>query len=467
MKRIQLALITVTLSVASTFSFAQVSFTKGEIIKKSYASTTMACSPQLCKSSDGLYILSSGLASDKKIIQMNLDDKMQQSGDEMTLSLPKGKRLIEIFNVNNRVVVALWSGDKQDPFELFEFDSKTVSLGKMVLNIPVDDYPDKSKLTIYMASDDFEDFNGFVIKPTYEFDTYYRKVIATTKQMDKVLWMHNLSSQPPVKDKTKGQLSLDGIYFNDAYTLVVRYSQGYVKEEKRDVTTELFHFDGTEMKSVWNNQITLSKITEEFRSLPFPYISKKNEVEVLQLSCLTNGGALELIKMDVSNSEIDRFELNSNMNSFQNVKLIDVYGFFTPQNGDFENGDFYFIISELLEKAENTVQDVRSRFKHYIISFELGEQGVENDGVIDAGYVNDIWTILDNKIIFYNSLDVAFNGKMYINEQNKIFDRFVQVSKFVTPGTTFHYLLDGEVYSLHSEYATGNMTTQILKWNFE
>lgn len=446
---------------------AQVSFTKGEVIKKSYASETMVVPPVLGKSDNGFFILSSGIMSSKKIIQLNLDERMNPIGEEIEVKLPKGKKVSQILNIDGSMIAVLWTGDKNDPFECYPFDATTSSLGDVLLSIPVDDYPGREELEIFILNEDFHDFIGFNIRPKIEYSNVYRKVVMTSRKMDKIVWSQVITDPYVPEAKLMGDFGLVDMYFNDAYTVVARFSRPFLKEEKEEVQTVMYHFDGEKMENVWNDQVIRSTVNEELFSLPLPYISKKNKVEVYKLSCALDRGSFELVKFDIRGDEIDRFPLTSTIDNLENVRRIGIYGSIIPVNNEFENGSFCFLISEQLKQIELTYQNMRTSLKHYIVSFKLDETGVQDDHVIDAGYIAGIWGDVDDKIVLSNSLDVIIDGKIVHAEQNEVFDRFVQVTKYVQPGRTYHYLLEGELYSFHSEYATGNMTSQLVKWNFE
>lgn len=446
---------------------AQVSFTKGEVIKKSYASETMTVPPVLGKSDTGFFILSSGIMSAKKIVQLNLDEHMNPVGDEIEVKLPKGKKVSQILNIDGSMIAILWTGDKNDPFECYRFDATKSDIGDLLLSIPVQDYPGREELEIFILNEDFHDFIGFAIRPKIEYSNVYRKVVMTSRMVDKIVWSQVITDPIVPEAKLMGDFALSDLYFNDAYTLVTRFSRPFLKEEKEEVQTIMYHFDGEKMENVWNDQVIRSTVSDELFSLPLPYISKKNKVEAYKLSCALERGSFELVKFDIRGDEIDRFPLKSEIDNLNNVRRVGIYGSIIPVNNEFENGTFCFLISEQLKQIELTYQNMRTSLKHYVVSFKLDETGVQDDHVIDAGYIAGIWGDVDDKIVLSNSLDVIIDGKIVHAEQNEVFDRFVQVTKYVQPGRTYHYLLDGELYSFHSEYATGNMTSQLVKWNFE
>jgi hypothetical protein len=461
------AFIVIFLGLQSSDLSAQISFTKGNIIKKSYVSTTMVAPPVLGKSSNGFFILSSGLMSAKKIVQLNLDKEMNQSGEEIVVKLPKGKALRRIFNNNNAMIVVLWSGKKSDPFEIYNYDFTKSALGILLQSIPVDDYPGREELEISLLNEDFQDFLGFVIRPKVEYSHVYRKVVVTDRRMDQIVWSQVIID-PYVESRERlGEFRLSDLYFNDAHTLVTRFTRPFLKEDKEEIQTDMFHFKGNSMENVWHDQVIRSTANEEFRSLPLPYISKNDKIEVYYLSCETASGKFDLVKEDISGDEIERFELSSEIDNLKNVKRIGIYGFVMPVNNDFEDGSFCFLISEQLKQIEITYKNMRTSLKHCVVSFNIDETGISDDHVINAGYIKGIWGELDGNIILSNSLDVIINGEMISTDQTEVFERFVQVTKRVQPGTTFHYVINDELYSFHSEYATGNMTSQLVKWNFE
>ncbi len=446
---------------------AQVSFTKGEVIKKSYASETMVVPPVLGKSENGFVILSSALMSTKKIVQLNLDTQMNPVGEEVVVKLPKGKKVSQILNIDGKMIAVLWSGDKKDPFECYHFDTEKSDLGELLMTIPIDEYPGREDLEISILNEDFHDFIGFIVRPRIEYANVFRKVVVTNRELNKTVWSQVITDPFVPESKQMGDFRLIDIYFNDAYTLVTRFSRPFLKEEKDEVQTNMYHFDGKKMENVWNDQVIRSTVNEELLSLPLPFISKNDKVEVYKLSCDIQRGSFELVKFDIRGDEMDRFPLTSEIDNLENVRRVGIYGYIIPVNNEFENGSFCFLISERLKQVEMTYQNMRTSMKHYIVSFKLDEQGVQEDHVIDAGYIAGIWGDVDDKIILSNSLDAVVNGQIVHAEQNEVFDRFVQVTKRVQPGRTYHYLLDGDLYSFHSEYATGNMTSQLVKWNFE
>lgn len=446
---------------------AQVSFTKGEVIKKSYASETMVVPPVLGKSESGFVILSSGMMSAKKIIQLNLDDHMNPVGEEIVVKLPKGKKVSQILNVDGNMLAILWTGDKKDPFECYQFDTSKSGLGKLLLSIPVDEYPGREDMEISILNEDFHDFLGFIVRPRIEYSNVFRKIVVTNRELSKTIWSQVITDPYVPEAKLMGDFRLSDVYFNDENTLVTRFSRPFLKEEKEEVQTDMYHFDGEKMQNIWHDQVIRSTVSEELLSLPLPFISKSNRVEVYKLSCDIQRGSFELVKFNIRDDEIERYPLKSEIDNLANVKRVGIYGYIIPVNNEFENGSFCFLISEQLKQVEMTYQDMRTSMKHYIVSFRLNEDGVQEDHVIDAGYTSGIWGDMDDKIILSNSLDAVVNGEIVHAEQNEVFDRFVQVTKRVQPGRTYHYLLDGNLYSFHSEYATGNMTSQLVKWNFE
>ncbi len=460
------AFIAIFVGILSSDLSAQVSFTKGSIIKKSYASTTMVAPPVLGKSDDGFFILSSGLMSAKRIVQLNLDQNMNKSGEEIIVKLPKGKTVQRIFNNNNTMIVVLWSGKKTNPFECYNYDYTNSTLGSLLLSIPVDDYPGREELEISLLNEDFHDFLGFSIRPKVEYAHVYRKVVVTDRKMDKIVWSQVITDPYVEQLKIKGEYKLSDLYFNDAYTLVARFTRPFLEEDKEEIQTNMFHFDGNSMKDVWYDKIVRSTVNEEIRSLPLPYISKNDKIEVYYLSCEMASGKFDLIKDDIAADEIERFEISSGID-LPNVERIGIYDFVMPINNEFENGSFCFLISEQLRQIEMMDQNLRTSLKHYVVSFKLDETGISDDHIIDTKYIKGIWGELDGKIILSNSLDIIINGEIISTDQTQVFDRFAQVTKRAQPGTTFHYIIDGELYSFHSEYATGNMTCQLVKWNFE
>lgn len=466
MKIIFFALLAFLFGMSTTPISAQVSFTKGEIIKKSYASSTMVVPPVIGKSDDGFVILSSGLLSAKKIVQLNLDVEMNQLGEEITVKLPKGKTLRNIFNIDNQMIAVLWSGKNADPFELYSYDTNNSSLGSLLLSISVTEYPGREELAISILNDDFNDFLGFNIRPKLEYSNVFRKVVVTSRKLDRIIWSKIVTQPYSEGSSTMGDYTLSDLYFNDANSLVARFTRPFRKEEKEQTETNMYHFNGTTVKDAWFDDVIRSTINEEFRSLPMPYMNKNGKVEVYYLSCETADGSFDLIRGNYGGTELARYNLSSEIDNLKNVKRIGIYGFVMPVNSEFENGKFCFLISEQLKQIEMTNKNLRTSLKHYVVSFDLNETGVSNDFVIDAGFIEGIWGEIEGRIVLSNSLDVIINGEIVSTDQREVFDRFVQVTKRVQPGTTFHYLIDGELYSFHSEYATGNMTSQLVKWNF-
>jgi hypothetical protein len=173
-----------------------------------------------------------------------------------------------------------------------------------------------------------------------------------------------------------------------------------------------------------------------------------------------------LVQGNYGGTEIQRFPLSSEVEDLSEVKRIGVYGLVMPVNSHFDNGSFCFLISEQLRQFELTFPDSRVAKKHYVVSFKRGEFGISDHHVLNAGYIEGIWGEFDDRIILSNSLDVVMNGQIVRTDQSKVFDRYAQATKKSAPGTTFHYVLDGELYSFHSECTTGNMTSQLVKWNF-
>ena len=436
MKSICTALVVLFLGMIPAQLRAQVSFTKGNVITKSYASSTMAVSPVLGKSNNGFFILSSGIMSAKKIIQLNLDEEMNQSGEEITLKLPKGKTVRHIFNIDNSMIVVL-RGKNPAPFEFYNYDAEKAQLGNLILNVPVDEYPGREELEIALLNQNFEEYLGFTIRPKIEYANVFRKVVMTSRKMDKIYWSKILEDPyAPTQDLT-GDYKLSDLYFNDASTLVVRFTRPFLNEEKEQVRTTMYYFDGNSMRDAWYDDVVRSTSQEEFRSLPMPYINREGKVEQYFLTCDLDGGSFDLVQGNYGGTEIQRFPLSSEVEDLSEVKRIGVYGLVMPVNSHFDNGSFCFLISEQLRQFELTFPDSRVAKKHYVVSFKRGEFGISDHHVLNAGYIEGIWGEFDDRIILSNSLDVVMNGQIVRTDQSKVFDRYAQATKKSAPGTTF------------------------------
>ncbi|MDG1332170.1 MAG: hypothetical protein P8P74_07560 [Crocinitomicaceae bacterium] len=466
MKTLLSALVIILLGLIPSHLHAQVSFIKGDVIKKSYASATMAVPPVLGKSNKGFFILSSGAMSAKKIIQLNLDQEMNQAGEEITLKLPKGKSVRHIFNIDNSMIVVLRGGKSPAPFEFYNYDAENARLGGLVLNVPVDEYPGREDLEITLLNQNFTEYLGFTIRPKIEYANVFRKVVMTSRKMDKIYWSKVLEDPDVPTQEATGDYALSDLYFNDASTLVARFTRPFLTEEKEQVQTMMYYFDGTSMRDAWYDDVIRSTSNEEFQSLPMPYINRKGKVEVYFLTCDMDGGSFDLVRGNYGGAEIERYPLSSQVEDLSEVKRIGVYGLVMPVNSHFDNGSFCFLISEQLRQFELTFPNSRATKKHYVVSFKRDQTGVSEHHVLDAGYIEGIWGQFDDKVILSNSLDVIMNGEIISTDESTVFDRYAQAAKKSAPGTTFHYVLNGELYSFHSECATGNMTSQLVKWNF-
>ncbi|MFK7785879.1 MAG: hypothetical protein AB8B56_12225 [Crocinitomicaceae bacterium] len=465
MKRLIPALIVLFWGLFPTLTCAQISFTKGDVIGKSYASSTMAVPPVLGKSTNGFFILSSGSMSSKKIVQLNLDSEMKQSGEEISIKLPKGKTVRRIFNIDNSMIVIL-RGSKSDPFEFYTYDYQNAQLGKLVLSIPVTEYPGREELEISLMNQDFDKYLGFNIRPKIEYSNVFRKVVMITREMDKVVWSKVLEDPDNRAQEATGDYQLSDIYFNDAFTLVARFTRPFLQEEKEQVQTNMYIFDGKSMRDAWYDDVIRSTSGMEHQSLPMPYISGGGKVEVYFLKRDVKKGSFDLVRGNYGGAEIERYALSAEVSSLSDVNRIGIYGSVVPVNTEFYNGSFCFLISEQLRQFELAYQDSRSSHKHYIVCFKRDESGVSEQHVVDAGYVEGFWGEFDDNIILSNSLDAIVDGKMVSTDESSVFDRYIQESKKPRSAMTFHYVLDGELYSFHSEYAAGNMTSQLVKWNF-
>ena len=223
MKFVLPALFSIFLTVfLSKIGVGQVSFSKGSLIKKSYASSTMVAPPVLGESSNGFFLLSSGMMSSKRVVQLNLDEKMDQVGEEIVVKLPKGKMVREILNLDNQMVVVLWSGKKTSPFEFYTYDFEKSVLGNLLVSIPVADYPGREELMISVLNDEFEDFLGIVVQPKVEYAHVFRKVVVTDRKLTKIVWSHVVTDPYMEEGNLMGEFQLSDLYFNDPYTLVTR-----------------------------------------------------------------------------------------------------------------------------------------------------------------------------------------------------------------------------------------------------
>lgn len=444
---------------------SQVTFEKGEIIKKSFASTTIKCGPELCISENGYHILSSGLASDKKIVQYDLDAKMNPLS-ESTVKLPKGRRVQQIFSVDKGTFMVLYN-ESEKSFEICSYDLTSMTVGEKQLTISGSEYSGKSSLEISIINEDFEEFVAFKVMPRYDLEDLFRKVIIVDKDLENIEWSHVIETPEIEKDKSKSRPKVSEVFVNDKNSVIIRYVQSYIKEEKSEIRTNLYAFDGQKVENLWSNTVERSKVYDEFESLPFPFVNELGEVEVYHLNFKTTDGLVALIRSNKSGDVLDEMELESRFDNYDNVARLGVDGFIVPINSDFSNGSFCFMVSEKLKKKEITEKDLGTFIKRYVISFDLEGGEIVNDYIVNTESTSAIWSKYDDKVILYNSLDAIVDGNILYNDQKDVFDRFVRVSKYVEPGYTFHYILNGELYSLHSEYATGNMTTQVVKWVFE
>lgn len=444
---------------------SQVTFEKGEIIKKSFASTTIKCGPELCMSENGFHILSSGLASDKKIVQYDLDAKMNPIS-ETTVKLPKGRRIQQILSVDKGTFIVLYV-ESSKSFEICSYDLKSLTIGEKKLTISGNEYLGKSSLEISLINEDFTDFISFGISPEYDISNLFTKIVVVDKDLDKIEWSHVIETPHFEKDKSKSNPRVDEIYVNDKNSVVIRYVQSSYTGEKSDIRTDLYSFNGQDVQNLWSKTVERSKIYDEFQSLPFPFVNKSGQPEVYHLDFKTADGRIALVRSNETENVLNETELESSIESYENVDRLMVNGFIVPTDTDFSNGSFCFVVSELLKRTEKTERGLRSVLKHYVISFDLESGEIVADNIVSSGHIKGVWSKHNGRVIFSSSLDAMINGEIVHNDQNEIFDRFVRVSKYVEPGYTFHYILNGELYSLHSEYATGNMTSQVVKWVFE
>ena len=444
---------------------AQVSFTKGDIIAKSYAGATMSVPPVIGKSENGFFILSSGTMSSKKIVQLNLDNEMNQAEEEIVIKLPKGKSVRRILNIDNSMIVIL-RGGKAEPFEFFSYDHQNAQLGKLILSVPVTEYPGREDLEISLMNQDFDEYLSFNIRPTIEYSNVFRKVVMITREMDKIVWAKVLEDPYTERRDAVGDYQLSDVYFNDPFTLVARFTRPFLQEEKEQVQTNMYIFDGKSMRDGWYDDVVRSTTGKEHQSLPMPYVNSEGKVEVYFLMRNTESGSFDLVRGNYGGEEIERYPLSAEVGNLGDVNRIGIYGSVMPVNGDFYNGAFCFLISEQLRQFELVSQDSRASHKHYVICFKRDESGVSEEHVVDAGYVEGFWGEFDEHIILSNSLDAIVNGVMVSTDESSVFDRYIHETKKPHSAATFHYVLNGELYSFHSEYAVGNMTSQLVKWNF-
>jgi hypothetical protein len=220
------------------------------------------------------------------------------------------------------------------------------------------------------------------------------------------------------------------------------------------------------MRDAWYDDVVRSTTGKEHQSLPMPYINSEGKVEVYFLTRDTESGSFDLVRGNYGGKEIERYRLSAEVGNLGDVNRIGIYGSVMPVNGDFYNGSFCFLISEQLRQFELTFQDSRTSHKHYVICFKRDESGVSEEHVVDAGYVEGFWGEFGEHIILSNSLDAIVNGEMVSTDESSVFDRYIQETKKSHSAATFHYILNGELYSFHSEHTAGNMTSQLVKWNF-
>lgn len=452
---------------ASSLVQAQATFTKGEIIKKSYQYTNEASIPVLIKSEEGFQILSSSILSPKKIIQVSLNKDMNFVS-ESSIKLPKGQSAHRIIALDGKIFIVTRNSDDTGPFSIYSYDPKSATLGEVVLSLDVDDYNGKLPLKVETLNAKFDDAVAIVVgNNTTDDDNYYYKVFMCSRQANEVLWSHRIIRPVIGKDDPKGYVTIDNMYFNDKNTFVIKYYRKYLKEEKYEIITEMYHFDGKEMSKVWEMPMNFNEIVSNYSSSPLVYVSEAGNIEMRVLNCETSDGQLALLKLNEDGEEISRVELSSKMGSVENVRRVGVGNLSIPVNDNFDNGTFSFLAMEALESAEKTEDDLRTYYKYYFITVELLDGAIVHDNVVDAGYIKSVSHIVDGRIILSSSLDYIADGKVYRTDQKDVFDRFIRVAKYTEPGWTYHYVIDDEVYSLHSEYATGNMTSQLVQWNFE
>lgn len=445
---------------------AQVSFTKGAIIKKSYASSTMIASPVLGKSDNGFFILSGGLMSAKRIVQLNLDEQMNQLGEEVVVKLPKGKALRKIFNIDNAMIVILRSGKKADPFECYNYDFTNSKLGELLLSIPVDDYPGREELEISELNDDFQDYLGFIVRPKVEYSHVYRKVVVADRKLNKIVWSQIIEDPYVESRESLGQFELSDLYFNDAFTVVSRFTRSFLAEEKEEILTDMFHFNGSKTENTWHDQVIRSTTKEELLSLPLPYLSKNNKVEVYNLFCDKKRNSFDLVKFDIRGDEIERFQLSSNLDGLSTIKRVGIYDCVLPVNDGFEKGSFCILLSEQLSQADLFYGNEPLGAKFFTATFNIDESGITQDKIIDVGWPDAFAEEIGGRIILSNSMDAIVKGELVASKQQEVFDNYQIESKKTQSGVTYHYVVEGELYSIHSEYGTRDMSSQLVKWSF-
>ena len=108
-----------------------------------------------------------------------------------------------------------------------------------------------------------------------------------------------------------------------------------------------------------------------------------------------------------------------------------------------------------------------SKKKHFVAAFEVENGELSKEKIIDVGWPDAVFGECNDQIILSNSMSAIVDGKLVNSKRQDVFDNFEPVSKKTQSGYTFHYLLNSELYSLHSEYGTGNMSSQLVKWSFE
>lgn len=468
MKFVLPALLSIILTVfLSKNSVGQVSFSKGSLIKKSYASSTIVAPPVLGKSSNGFFLLSSGMMSSRRVVQLNLDEKMDQIGEEIVVKLPKGKMVREILNLDNQVVVVLWSGKKTSPFEFYTYDFEKSVLGNLLVSIPVDDYPGREELMISVLNDEFEDFLGIVVQPKVEYAHVFRKVVVTDRKLTKIVWSHVVTDPYMEEGSLMGEFQLSDLYFNDPYTLVTRFTRPFLKEEKEETQTDMYHFNGTVVKNLWHDQVIRSTTKKELLSFPMPFVSKSNKVEVYCMFNELKRGILELVKFNIRGDEIGRYPLEGEVAELNTIDRLGVCQYSLPVNSHFEDGKFCLLISEQLSCVDRAYGNTASKKKHFVAAFEVENGELSKEKIIDVGWPDAVFGECNDQIILSNSMSAIVDGKLVNAKRQDVFDNFEPVSKKTQSGYTFHYLLNSELYSLHSEYGTGNMSSQLVKWSFE
>ena len=413
---------------------AQLNFSKSDVIKGCFSPVIPPHEePFFISSEKGFHIIKEGK---KQITQVDLDKNLKFI-EKKKFDFQKEYRLKEIFSIDNKVFFV--GRDERFRFVFMEHNPETgVPQKKCIVNV-------ENKERLSLVSMDRIDFSGegVAFKLVFGKKRPITKILMMNKDLSVHHWTKVLNKPKTPKHEYPRN---ERIEIRDTNTIVVNYNHYSYDRKLLFASTSMYIVEDNVMDLVWLKKTKKEKIVNVLESDPMPIIDS-DAIEYYILHWDLKEKNIYLTLHDESGDEKSRISVADKVEPVAGVLKMSIEADVELFTDDSNGVRFNFTVE----------QQSQREFLIKNLSFDLKDKKVKNYQFGGYRFPFELDEIL------ISEYDLAFmdGEKIVTSNPKEVFDRYGRTSSFIK-----NYFIDDHIYSLFSIYLTGNMTTQIVRWQF-